>query len=111
MPEDVIDNARFTARDFLFEIECVVCWRRSTRSGKTRGGENRRKYEVLIKWKGYDDDDNTWLDFEQAYIDAPSAIDEMFEPNWATDIKFCDLRSDPSSQLVAEYERLRARHE
>ena len=97
MPEDVLANARHTARDFLFEIDRVMGWRRAS---KTAPGAS--KYEALVAWKGYEDSSATWKNLEELYLEAKEVVDEMFSSEWDG--------NKISKALRKEYERLQDEH-
>ena len=59
-----------------FEIERVIKHRDGNSKFNKKAGKHILKREYLIKWRGFDNSNNTWEPYLQICEDAPEAVEE-----------------------------------
>jgi len=67
-PEHQRDTASDEADERLYVIDMII---------DRREGPGRRGREYLVKWKGYDEDENTWEPAGVIEADVPGAVEDF----------------------------------
>ena len=85
-PPDLVDNAE------EYEVEKIL---------DSRLFGRRRRLQYLVKWKGYPDSDNMWVDKDDVFVDDKVRAFKDLNPDARTHIRMVRVDEEPHSPLAS----------
>ena len=85
-PPDLVDNAE------EYEVEKIL---------DSRLFGRRRRLQYLVKWKGYPDSDNMWVDKDDVFADDKVRAFKDLNPDARTHIRATRMDEEPHSPLAS----------